>query len=627
MNKLYFLSLCLVMAFSSTLFAQVYVSPNSYVYVNDRMVFVNQDVNLRPTGRIFLRNEAQLLQGSGTVASANQGAGELSVFQEGTVDNFAYNYWCSPVSNNSALGAGNESFSVSKLHRPTDAMNSTAAVMLGAGVFDGLSSPLRIADRWVFTFEDQITYSQWFARPGNLGPNIAPGLGFTMKGSIDSETSGFSDNGSFNNPGSRQRYDFRGKPNDGSITKSISPGMRTLIGNPYPSAIDLKRFLEDANSTTKTAYFWEQDQSAAASSHLITVYRGGYGSYSPLGGADIGVPYGNLGVYNEATFYAYDGAGTQLAAPTGMGTVFNTRFCPIGQGFMIEGLTVGTYTMANDYRVYIKEGFYSDFNRPNNSQGGTQVSDSDTGFLPEIQSVSGFDYTTVSTAPVPQIKFRTLLNNTGVKTTTLVMIDGASDGVEVGMDAKSPDNSDIDMYFVLDNSQYVISVIDFDINKKVPVGFKANIPANFKIAVGEMINFEEAEHVYLHDKETDVYHEITNAPYEFNVAAGITNNKYEITFVDGQALSIPSLTSEAFGVFQNNDLAQLTIENPSMIDIKTVSLYDIAGKLIFSKTNLGAKTNYQFPTTGIAEAVYIVKIMTTDSQQFAKKITVHYNGK
>lgn len=633
MKKLYTISLFLLLTLSSTAtFAQLFVGPNSYMYVNDRMVYVTQDVDIRPgvgdNGKVYLRDEAMLLQAT-TGISANKGGGELSVFQEGTVDNFAYNYWCSPVGNNSALGSGNENFIVSKLYRPTTATSSTAAVMLGAGFFDGFATaPFRIADRWVFTFEDQITYSQWFARPGNAAlPNIAPGLGFTMKGSIDSETSGYSDNGSFNNPGSRQRYDFRGKPNDGNITKTVSPGMRTLIGNPYPSAIDLKRFLQNASSTTGIAYFWEQDQSAAASSHLITVYRGGYGSYSPLAGADIGAPYGNLGTYNEATFYAFDGAGTQLVGSTGMGGLYERRFCPIGQGFMIEGGTGGNYTMANDYRVYIKEGFYSDFNRPANTQGGILTSDTDTGFLPEIQSVSGFDYTTVSTAPVPQIKFRTLLNNTGVKTTTLVMMDGASDGVERGMDAKSPDNSDVDMYFVLDNSQYVISVIDFDINKKVAVGFKANVPANFKIAVGEMINFEEAEHVYLHDKETDVYHEITNSAYEFNLAAGVTNNKYEITFVDGQALSIPSLTSEAFGVFQNNDLAQLTIENPSLIDIKSVSLYDIAGKLIFNKANLGAKTNYQFPTTGIAEAVYIVKIMTTDSQQFAKKITVHHNGK
>ena len=620
MNKFYKISCGLLMALSSApIFAQLYVSPTSYVYVDDRMVFVNQDINLRPTGNIFLRNEAQLLQGKLTVASGNQGGGKLSVFQEGTVNNFAYNYWCAPVGDASVSGVGNENFSVSMLNRPTGPMASTAAGMLGAGIFDGTASPFAIADRWVFSYFSNTTYAAWAPKPGNAGPNLIPGYGYTLKGSsnTDAAPSSFTDNGVFNNPGSAQRYDFRGKPNDGDVTVFVGAGLRTLTGNPYPSAIDLRKYLEDASATDKVAYFWEQDP--GTNSHLLAAYRGGYGTYSPLLGPIV-APYGNMGIYVPPSFLAYDANGNPIVGSYTTGTTFNRRFCPIGQGFMIEGDAGGNVTMKNDYRVYIKEGFYSDFNR--NANG----TNSD-GFLPEIQSVSGFDYTTVSTAEVPQIRFNTLLNNVGIKQTALVFMDGASDGPENGMDAKAPEVGDVDMYFVLDNKEYVISVIEFDVNKKVPVGFKANIPSSFSVHAAELINFDAAENIYLHDKVTDVYHDIKNADYEFNLPAGVTNDTYEITFVDGQALSIPELASDAFGVYQNNDIAQLTIANPKMIDIKNVSLYDMTGKLIFNKANLGVKTSYQFPTTGIAEAVYIVKIITTDSQQFAKKITVHHSGK
>lgn len=606
MKKFYTLFSGLLMGLASTASAQVYVSPNSYVYVNDRMVFVNQDIDLQNNGNIYLRNEAQLLQGTAST-SANKGAGKLSVFQEGSVNNFAYNYWCSPVGNASAV-SGNENFSAAMLNRPATTLNSTGATLLGAGVFDGTASPLAIADRWIFKFLSSSTYAQWVAASGAT-PTIAAGQGFTMKGTSGTDTA-FTDHGQTNNPGSKQRYDFRGKPNDGNISITVGPGMRTLTGNPYPSAIDLKAFLNAANGTTKVAYFWEQDPTT--NSHLIASYKGGYGTYSPLGGSTV-APYGNMGVYNPPTFYAYDGAGTQLGA-VGTGAMYERRFCPIGQGFMIEGAAGGTVTMSNSFRVYIKEGFFSDFNR--------NAETSSNGFLPEIQSISGFDYTTVSTAPVPQIRFNTLLNNTGVKQTTLVMVDGASDGAELGMDAKSPDIADIDMYFVIDNAQYVISVIDFDATKKVPVGFKANIPATFRMRVAEMINFEQAENVYLHDKQTNVYHDIKNADYEFNVPAGVLDNRYEITFVDDSALSVPELAADTFDVFQNNDKQLLTVANPKHINIKSVSLYDIGGKLIFNKTKLGAKDNYEFSTAGISEAVYIVKIMSDDSQQFGKKISV-----
>jgi hypothetical protein len=44
-----------------------------------------------------------------------------------------------------------------------------------------------------------------------------------------------------NNPG-EQRYDFRGKPNDGTISITVLNLQFTLTGNPYPSAIDLSAF-------------------------------------------------------------------------------------------------------------------------------------------------------------------------------------------------------------------------------------------------------------------------------------------------------------------------------------------------------------------------------------------------
>lgn len=609
MKKIYTFGFGLLAALVSTAaFAQVYVSPNSYVFVDNRMVFVNQDVNLQTNGNIYLRNESQLLQGTASTSS-NRGAGKLSVFQEGTVNNFAYNYWCSPVGNATAA-VGNEDFSAAMLNRPTTVLNSTGATLLGAGAFDGTASPLAIADRWFFKFLSSSTYAQWVPASGAT-PSISAGQGFTMKGTSGTDAT-FSDAGQTNNPGGAQRYDFRGKPNDGNITITVGPGMRTLTGNPYPSAIDLKQFLMAATNTTQIAYFWEQDPTT--NSHLIASYKGGYGSYSPLGGPTV-APYGNMGVYNPPTFYAYDGAGTQLGA-VGTGTMFDRRFCPIGQGFMIEGAAGGNVTMSNNFRVYTKEGFYSDFNR--NANTGTES----TGFLPEIQSVSGFDYTTVSTAPVPQIRFNTLLNNTGIKQTTLVLMDGASDGAESGMDAKSPDLADVDMYFVIDNAQYVISVVEFDRLKRIPVGFKTNIPAAFRMRVAEMINFEGAENVYLFDKETGVYHDIKNTDYEFNLQAGIADNRYEITFVNDSDLGVAELAADAFGVFQNNGRQVLTISNPKHMNIKSASLYDIGGKLIFNKTKLGVKDSYEFSTSGISEAVYIVKIITDDSQQFGKKITI-----
>jgi hypothetical protein len=75
---------------SLTAFSQMYVSPNSYVFVNNQFMYVRQDVNLQNNGNFFLRNNSQLLQGTAG-AGANTGAGKLSVFQEGTTNIIIFN--------------------------------------------------------------------------------------------------------------------------------------------------------------------------------------------------------------------------------------------------------------------------------------------------------------------------------------------------------------------------------------------------------------------------------------------------------------------------------------------------------------------------------------------------------
>jgi hypothetical protein len=285
-------------------------------------------VNLASNGNIYLRDEAQVLQRT-TSTSSNSGQGHLSLFQEGTVNNFQYNYWCSPVG--AANGTvGNSPFSITQFHRPTGLIASNPAVILSNPALDGLAANLSIAPRWVFRFLSSVNYSQWIVTRTNP---MQPGEGFTMKGTqgTDSSASIF---GVQNNPGSAQRYDFRGKPNDGNIAINVATGMKTLTGNPYPSAIDLDLFLTDPAHTSiiqPVAYFWEHNKTI--NSHFVADYVGGYGTYN-----------GSTGVYTIADFYSSDSSGNQIAV-VGAGTSFQRKFSPVGQGFMIEGISNGTVLM------------------------------------------------------------------------------------------------------------------------------------------------------------------------------------------------------------------------------------------------------------------------------------------
>ena len=241
--------------------------------------------------------------------------------------------------------------------------------------------------------------------------------------------------------------------------------------------------------------------------------------------------------------------------------------------------------------------------------------------LPEIASVSGFDYTTVSTSPVPQIQFNAILNNVGFRQFVLAFDEAATDAVDHAMDAKTPSvGLPADVFFAIEDAEYVISVIDFNINKRLPLGLKTTDGANFKIAVSNILNFTAADNVYIYDKETQIYHDIKNGVFEITLPAGTNISRFEITFTN-ETLGAPQLVDQNLSILQNNPGQLLTIYNPKNTNINSVSLIDMAGKQILNKENVGTSTSAEFSTSGLAEGIYIAKVIS-NGKAVAKKISI-----
>jgi hypothetical protein len=560
----------------------MYVKANSYVYASNQYVYIKDDLELNATtSNFYLRNEGQLLQGTNG-SGANKGVGSLSVFQEGTVNNYQFNYWCSPVGNVASTTSVNNSFGITQLGRPTSLTLTSAATE--SLTYDGTASPLTIASYWINKFQVNLSsYSDWV--PVGSTSAINAGEGFTMKGSSSIDVTTVA--GVQNNPdGKHQRYDFRGKPNDGTINIPVLLGEWTLTGNPYPSAIDLQAFLIAELNCTGTAYFWEQDKTV--NSHNLADYKGGYGTYSS----------GNL--YVRAPFYSYDAEGNEISGTNlTNGGDYKRKYAPIGQGFMIEGKANGNVQMKNSYRTFVKEAV------GNNS---------------EFARVKNVKTTAATTTDLPQIRFNTLLNNGPVSQMVLAFDPTSTDGVDRA-DSYSPNDGPANNYFVINDNEYIIEVMPFGIDKKIPVGFRNNAQANYKITVNEMLNIPEVTNVYLHDKTTDLYHDIKNSIYDLTLPAGTYNTRYEITFKNG-TLGVDAIESQRFLVQQDNVNKNLTINNPSQIELANCSLYDVVGRLVFSNDKLGADTTYSFSTSDLSNGIYIVKLTTNDKTENGQKIIV-----
>ena len=601
-NRVLFL---FAIALTFNAYAQLTVRNSSYIFVDGSgfadtagvaPLFVTDEVNLTEAdSRIYLRNEAQLIQGTGT--TGNSGLGELSIYQTGTANTFAYNYWCSPVGNNSAA-SGNESARATLIDDATGLITSTDAVFI-AGL-DGVSSPLQIPRRWFYSFVVSDEYAEWI----DLDENslIAPGLGFTMKG-IE---------------GGGQLYDFRGKANNGTITNNIAADQFTLIGNPYPSAIDALLLIHDpqntniaidgtlAPATTGALHYWEQQPT----DHATANYVGGYATYTiSSGGAPSFVP---------ATFFAYDdfGAEIPLPPPGASGSNIAGRYIPVGQGFMVEGsptTPAGSFVyVKNEHRVFEKE-----------SSGNSFFFRTDGSTINTSEEQIQYNELGLSIVPNDFKRFRiNILFNNDFKRQLLQNFHyTATDGFDYGLEAPAPDNSNTDASWFQDEEPFIIQAHNFDAEKRIPLVIKAEDQQPIDFSIFDIQNFDESQPIYLHDIEANLYVDLREQNYSINLPAGVYNTRFEITF-QAESLSTTEIIDEDFDVFQNTKDAVLTILNPNSINIKSVSLYDVSGKRVINETRVGNESNYQYSTKSISDGMYVASITTEDNQVISKKVII-----
>ncbi|SEO16296.1 Por secretion system C-terminal sorting domain-containing protein [Flavobacterium sp. CF108] len=584
-------------------FGQIYVGASTPVYVKSQVLYVQQDINLAANSNLYLRNLSQLVQGT-TGTSTNVGTGIVSVYQEGSADNFDYNYWCSPVGTNVAAG-GNQNFGITLLNRPTTSTASTAATILPLASLDGTANPLAIASRWIYKLTNANSYSQW-VQVGTT-TTLAPGEGFTMKGTsgtdaVDPEGTGA------NNPGGTgaQRYDFRGKPNDGNITVTVgAANASTLTGNPYPSALHLNAFLLDPlnNACTGIAYFWEQDKTV--NSHLIRAYRGGYATYSPGS-------LGSNGIYVPGTFNSYNGDGSLNTVGTSSGLMRQRKYAPIGQGFVIKGVANGTVTFRNSYRIFYKEGeSLSEFEKPAKDKTTNKTEEKET--------------SEKASNDIPHIRINAIINNEFTRQLALAFLPEATDGVDRGLDAVSMDNFPSDTFFLMEGKNYIITGTNFDVTKQIPLTVKAEASTTLKFYIPEVINFDPAQKIFIYDAVDASYHNIKTGNYEVTIPPGVFPDRFKITFTD-KSLGTNEETKSNFFIMQDNSHRLLKASNPDFIAFKSFYLYDIAGKTVQSKENLGAEENYSFSTSGLSSGVYIATFITVDNEKIAQKVIISNAG-
>ncbi|RMA64150.1 T9SS type A sorting domain-containing protein [Ulvibacter antarcticus] len=596
--------------------AQLYVQPNgatdSYIYVKDQILYVNQAINLAENNpgttraSIYLRDGSQLIQGA--ASSLNTGDGYISVYRNnGGSDAFDYTYWSSPVGNQDISGIGNKNAGILRVHDVVASSLTESNQTLTTGAYNGLTTPMTISRRWLYKYNDA---SGWVRL--NETDGLPAGRGFTMKGlglgTLD------------------QIYDFRGRPHNGDVSVPIYDDGYTLAGNPYPSALDLNAvFYEPGNEEILEFQYWDEDRNV--DSHFYVDNKGGYGTWVP-GPED---PGGSTpGIYTQAMYLNYDNNGTASGGNTGTGFDIPRRFSPIGQGFMIWGdmgiPASSTIVMKNSHRKYVKEGLANLSIFHKGATTTTTTNDpSDAHFAAaSVNEIAAEDNR------LPQLRLNTFFNETHMRQLVLAFSDESTDLFDRGLDARSPMDASSEAFFPIGQDYklpYVIQTVPFETSKDIPLTFTLDIETQVVLTAIEEVKMDR--NAYLYDNTTGAHQQITDGQTaSILLPAGEYSDRFYIRFRDLQtrdAIANDELKNkviENVDFFQNNVAQQLEVGNPEAYDIQSANIFGMSGKLVYSASNIGNNTRFTFPTGNLSDGIYLVMLTTKENIAVNYKITV-----
>jgi hypothetical protein len=548
----------------------VWVKPNTKLVINDGH-YLQFDEDFLLEGEVRLIGDAQLVQTHAGVSNV-QGNGKLYRDQKSSLPNtYRYNYWTSPV----VASLGNTTFKVADVLKdgttPTSE-NSVPKEINFVSWNGNLSSlngaptdPITIASYWIFSYFNGTTRDDWVQKGHTSDINIAEG--FIMKSTGRSP----------------QNFTFVGTPNDGTITKTVSPGTSSLVGNPYPSVMNTQKFIQDNSAVIDgTLYFWEH----TGESTTTNVQVEGHGAYGYVGG---------YSQRNEAMGVAANSVTTGTA---GLGQATYTappQYIAVGQGFFVSAPSNkgGTFTFDNSQRLYSANNHF--FKGKN------------TNTLPNFKL--GFEYTNSTNAEIHRqlgINFK----------------QGNTFKYESGFDSQTFDLQATDVYWnfpEVESNLIIAGVGELSAQLQVPLGFVIDTDKPVKLMIDEKENMD-GYNIYLVDLVTGQIFNL-DKPKELNLSKGTYKDRFALIF-GGTALGVDDETLiNKITVFADNSNKEVVIKNNNNQTIKKVELYNLLGQKVKEWKNLETKFESRLQINNLPASVYIVKVLS-DKGNISKKILI-----
>lgn len=374
---------------------------------------------------------------------------------------------------------------------------------------------------------------------------------------------------------------FIGTPNNGVITHAVSGSTTAnrwnLIGNPYPSAIDAETFLnENSEVLGGTLYFWTHNSAfSSASGYAYTASD--YASWNLSGGTGTTTQGAN--------------ENSNLSIPTGK--------IAAGQSFFVQGVSEGNATAVFNNSMRVTQGnLNNQFFKPSPSQ-----------------PVENWEITG---------KHRVWLNLTSAQNhfnqALVGYIENATNGLDTSYDGGVFSGGAVSLYSILDSKNLTIQgrALPFSNQDEVPLGYKTTLTGTLKISIDHLDGLLEGQNIYIKDNLLNIVHNLKDSDYEFTTVPGTFNDRFVLQYLPQETLGtdVPTINTNSIVVFNNNN--QINIKSSEQV-ISKVEIYDLQGRVIFTKNNIDGQS-FATQSLSVKNQMVIVKVITDNSSELVKKV-------
>jgi hypothetical protein len=364
---------------------------------------------------------------------------------------------------------------------------------------------------------------------------------------------------------------FKGVPNNGEKTIALGPiSSFNLIGNPYPSAIDLDVFLKENAAVLKgTIYLW---------THNTPLTKNAYTS-------------DDYAVYN-----LLGGVGTSSSKNVGVNNFRPDGKVASGQSFFVAAASIGGKAKFNNKMRLV--GQNTNFFKMNSAQ-----------------KQKGF-------ASVE--KHRAWLNMysaDGVFKQMLVgYMTGATDAYDPFLDGTTfSTNKYLDFYSICEEKNLVIQAkgLPFNDQDEITLGYKTTMDGNYTIDIDEVDGVLKKQEIYIFDKVNKSTHNLKQSPYHFFTQKGTYDTRFVLRYTIGN-LGAYDFERTGNGVLIFKEKKELKIKSGSE-NIKQVVIFDMLGKKVFEKEAIN-DTVFQASIAFLKDQIGIVKVSLTNGEVISKKV-------